>query len=116
MKLPQMRQVAVGALLFAATLFPAPTYSQAQQSADGPRKVLVKTPVPYPGLARTLMLRGVVRVEADVAPNGTVKSVELKGGHPILAESAISAVQRWKFEPASHETRELIEVRFEPGM
>jgi TonB family protein len=60
------------------------------------------------------MIRGVVKVEAEVAQDGTVKSVEVKGGHPILAQSTVSAVRQWKFEPAPHESRELIEVRFDP--
>jgi hypothetical protein len=60
----------------------------------------------------------------QVAANGTVKAVDVRGGHPILAESAISAVRQWKFEPASHETREVrksnstrwaLEDRTKPG-
>ena len=59
-------------------------------------------------------IRGVVKLEAHVAPNGTVKSVDVKGGHPVLTQSAVNAVERWKFEPAAHETNELVEIRFDP--
>lgn len=59
-------------------------------------------------------IHGVVKLEALVLPNGTVKSVDIKGGHPILTQSAVSAVERWKFEPASHESRELIQIQFDP--
>jgi len=59
-------------------------------------------------------IHGVAKVEAVVAPNGTVKSVVVKGGHPMLAQSAVTAVGHWKFEPAAHETKELIEIRFDP--
>jgi TonB family protein len=59
-------------------------------------------------------LRGVVKLEAHVAPNGSVKSIDVKGGHPILTQSAVTAVGHWKFEPAAHETKELIEVKFDP--
>jgi hypothetical protein len=55
-----------------------------------------------------------VRAEALVAPNGTVKFVDVKGGHPVLVEAAQHAIYKWKWAPASHETRELIEVRFDP--
>jgi len=48
-----------------------------------------------------------------VAANGSVKSVEVKGGHPLLAQSAQNAVREWKWEPAAHETREPLEIKFE---
>jgi outer membrane biosynthesis protein TonB len=38
--------------------------------------------------------------------------VEYIGGHPLLAESAVTAVKNWKFEPASRETTELLEIKF----
>ena len=47
-----------------------------------------------------------------VEPNGTVKSVEIKGGHPLLVQSAQMALQAWKWEPASHETHEIVELKF----
>jgi TonB family protein len=109
-----MRQGAVRVLLLAIALVSVPTRSWAQESADGARKVLIKTPAVYPTLAQSMNIRGVVKVEARVAPNGTVKSMEVKGGHPLLTQSAVTAVGHWKFEPASHETKELIEIKFDP--
>ena len=76
--------------------------------------MLVKTTAIYPSLARSMNIRGNVRLEAQVAPNGTVKGVDVKGGHPILVQSAVTAVGHWKFEPAAHETKELIEIKFDP--
>jgi len=49
-----------------------------------------------------------------VQPNGVVKSVEVKGGHPVLVRAAQDAIYKWKWAPATHETREPIEVRFDP--
>jgi len=109
-----MRQGAVEVLLLAALFTSAPTPTGAQQSAEGARKILVKTPAAYPTLARSMHIHGVVKVEAQVAPNGSVKSVEVKGGHPILAQAVVTAVGHWKFEPAAHETAELIEIKFDP--
>jgi TonB family protein len=110
-----MRQGTVLLWLFAAVLSVlAPTPSRAQEPADGARKVLVKTPAVYPTLARSMNIHGVVKVEARVLPNGVVKSVEVKGGHPLLTQSAVTAVGHWKFESAAHETRELIEIKFDP--
>jgi len=78
------------------------------------RKILTRVAPQYPSLARSMNIRGTVRVVALVAPNGTVKSLEVKGGHPVLAEAAQNALRQWKFEPASHETYEIIEIRFAP--
>jgi TonB family protein len=113
MKTPLL-QGAVLALLLSATLVFNPIQSPAQESAEAGRKVLIRTPAAYPTLARSMNIRGVAKVEAQVAPNGTVKAVVVKGGHPILVQSAVTAVGHWKFEPAAHETRELVEIKFDP--
>ena len=110
-----MRQGTVLLVLFAAVFSVlAPTPSRAQESADGTRKVLTKTQAVYPTLARSMNIHGVVKVEALVLPNGTVKSVVVKGGHPLLTQSAVTAVGHWKFEPVTRETKELIEIKFDP--
>jgi TonB family protein len=88
--------------------------ASAQESTDAGRKVVQKTPAAYPTLAQSMNIRGVVKLEVRVAPNGTVKSVDVKGGHPILTQSAVTAVGHWKFEPASHDTKELVEIKFDP--
>lgn len=59
-------------------------------------------------------IRGNVKVDVVVAPNGTVKSVEVKGGHPLLAQAAQDTLRQWKWEPAPHDTHEIIELRFNP--
>jgi len=58
-------------------------------------------------------LGGTVKVVAVVAPDGDVKSVEPKGGSPILLKAAEDAVSKWKFATGG-ESREIIEVRFAP--
>lgn len=107
-----VRKFVVAVLLISPVLvFSA--HVSAQDSSDATRKVVIKTPAVYPTLAQSMNIHGVVKLEAHVAPNGTVKSVDVKGGHPILTQAAVTAVGHWKFEPASHETKELIEVKFE---
>jgi hypothetical protein len=32
----------------------------------------------------------------------------------LLTQSAVTAVERWKFEAAAHETKEIIEIKFDP--
>lgn len=49
----------------------------------------------------------------EIAPNGSVKSIESVGGNPLLIKAAQEAVTKWMYAPALHETRELIELRFD---
>ena len=108
------RYVVVRALLSVVFVAFALCHSQAQETTDGPRKVVTRVTPQYPALARTMSIRGSVKVEALVAPNGTVKSLDVKGGHPVLAQAAQNAVRQWKWEPSPHETTELIEIKFNP--
>jgi TonB family protein len=96
----------------AAVLFVTGTYSQAQES--GKRRLLSHDAPSYPELARSAALEGVVKVDALVAADGTVKSAEVKGGHPVLAQAALTAVRHWKWEAAPRESHEIVEVKFSP--
>jgi len=53
-----------------------------------------------------MKLQGSVKVEAVVAADGSAKTVAIKGGHPLLAQAAHDAVQKWKWASASKETHE----------
>lgn len=83
-------------------------------SSGGERKVSARVSPSYPELAKRMRLQGVVKVEAVVRPNGTVKSTRVLGGNPVLVESAIDAVNQWKFEPAPDETTEVVQLTFVP--
>jgi TonB family protein len=109
-----MRQGTVGALFLAAAFVFAPIQSPAQDVVEGARKILAKTAPAYPSLARSMNIRGNVKLDVTVAPNGTVKSINIKGGHPILAQAAQKSVYGWKWEPAPRETVELLEIKFNP--
>jgi TonB family protein len=87
---------------------------QSQASSEGVRKVVARVAPQYPVLARNMNIRGNVKVEILVEPNGTAKSVAIRGGHPILAQAAQDAVRRWKWETLPHPTTELVEIRFSP--
>ena len=106
----------IARLFVFGTLVLAPILSRAQQSeqSESTRKVVARVTPRYPELARTMSLKGVVKVEAVVASNGAVKSVEPKGGHPVLVQAAQNAIRQWKYAPSSHETRETIEIQFNP--
>jgi TonB family protein len=95
-------------LTLAASAAPA---QDSDTSQHGRKVVRMVTPV-YPDLARRLQMSGVVKLRATVAPDGSVKSIETVGGHPILIKAAQDAVTNWKFAPAPGETRELVELNF----
>jgi len=86
----------------------------AQSSAKAGRKILVTVKPDYPQTLKTAQIGGLVRLSATVLPNGTVAKVEIRGGNPILAESAVTAVMRWKYAPAPSETNEEISLSFSP--
>ncbi len=98
----------IGAL-FATTIVVA----QASPSASSNRKVVSRATPVYPELAKKMHIRGVVRIEATVRPNGVVKSTRVLGGNPVLVDSARESVAGWKFEPAQTETTEIVQLTFD---
>ena len=59
-------------------------------------------------------ISGTVKIEVTVAPNGTVKEARVVGGHPVLANLALDAAKKWRFEAAAAESTGVIEFKFEP--
>jgi TonB family protein len=100
------------ALLLAAFLVLAPIHGKAQEASEGSRRIVTKVAPTYPAVAHRMQIQGIVKVAAVVAPNGSVKSVEVKGGHPMLAQAAQEAVREWKWESSPKETREVVEIKF----
>lgn len=79
------------------------------------RRVKIRISPTYPEIARRMGLRGVVRLQIVVAPNGNVKETKVIGGHPILVTAAEDAVKKWKFEPSSVESTGTVELSFDPS-
>jgi TonB family protein len=75
-----------------------------------PVKRLVQPIIPE--FATKLNLTGTVKIEVKIAPDGTVKTTRIIGGHPVLASAAESAAQKSSFQPGPKETVEVIEFRF----
>jgi TonB family protein len=86
------------------------------QDAQGEitRRVKSKVQAVYPELARKMNLSGTVKVEVVVASNGIVKDAKVVGGHPVLANAALDAVRKWRFEPAPGESSGIVNFKFEP--
>jgi TonB family protein len=107
-------RIAVVLLVVAALLMFCANHAPAQEASEGARKVATKVVPEFPILARSLHLQGNVRANVLVAANGKVKSVEVKGGHPLLGQAAQNALSQWTWEPAAHETHETVELKFNP--
>lgn len=82
--------------------------------SESSRKVINKILPNYPQIARTMNLTGVVKLEAVVTAEGKLKAVQVKGGSPLLAQSAQSALRGWKWEKLDHESTEVYEFKFMP--
>jgi protein TonB len=78
------------------------------------RRAKSKVQPAYPELARKMNIAGTVKIEVVVAANGIVKDAHVVGGHPVLANAALDAAKRWRFEPASEESSGVIDFKFQP--
>jgi len=106
------------ALLAVVTIVAAFGLSQASaqtpQGEEINRRAKSRVQPFYPDLARKMNITGTVKIEVTVAPNGSVKEARVVGGHPVLANSALDAAKKWRFEPAPAESTGVIEFKFEP--
>jgi TonB family protein len=105
-------------LLLATVAMAAGLGSIGLQSQEGQgeivRRAKSKVPAVYPELARKMNITGTVKVEVVVAPNGSVKNARIVGGHPLLANAALDAVKKWRFEPTAMESSGVVDFKFEP--
>jgi len=99
------------ATILCLTMHPASSF--AEEHAD--RKVRSRVYPEYPDIARRMSLTGVVKLEVTISASGQVKETKVIGGHPILVTAAVDAVKKWKFDPASADTTETLEIKFDPG-
>jgi TonB family protein len=99
------------ALLAAAVALMTNTPASAQDS----RKVRLSVQPEYPELAKKNNIWGTARVQATIAPDGTVKDVKGLGGNPVLLQAVAEAVKKWKYEPAQAETIAILKFDFKPA-
>lgn len=61
---------------------------------------LVQKVVPkYPAEAKAARIQGVVRMDATIAKDGTIRNLKLISGPPELVQSAMDAVKQWVYRP-----------------
>jgi TonB family protein len=106
-----MQRFAVGLLIGGCVAWSA---GSAWGQEEMTRKVKTRIAPTYPELAKRLSIRGVVRIQVTVSPNGTVKNATLVGGHPVLANAALDAVKKWRYEARNQETSGIVEFHFDP--
>lgn len=94
--------------------FGSSAVAQNHQSPGDLRKIISKTSPTYPETARRMHLSGSVKILVTVGPDGSVKSIQAMGGNPLLIQAAEDALYKWKFATASAESKELIELHFDP--
>lgn len=95
------------------TAFITPTL-HAQKIEKTERKLIRKVTPDYPWDLKRASIGGMVRLDIVVSPGGSVNTVSVVGGNPILAECAIKAVKKWKYSPADAETSVRVNVAFDP--
>ena|SRR3974390_2055467 len=99
-------------LVLCGALLCRPTCAQTQP--DAARKVVNRVAPIYPELASKMHLEGSVKLLVTVAPDGTVKTVVVRGGHPLFLSAAESAAYRWRWAPSKEESKEFIDMQFRP--
>ena len=103
--------LAIGVFLLPA----APGQKAENENADkNPRKLVYKVEPQYPAELKRAYIGGMVRLDVMISPRGTVQTVSIAGGNPVLAECAAKAVRQWKYAPADAETSLRLNVKFDP--
>jgi TonB family protein len=97
-------------IICTATVRAAQTY----ENSPGERKVLSRVDPDYPVALQKLYIGGVVRVEVVVSANGSVRSLKLLGGSPILGQSSMKAIKQWKYVPAATDETLTVKIEFDP--
>jgi TonB family protein len=107
------RLISILAVVVTSLSLAAPN-AVAQLRTSGMRKIVVQVSPEYPAIARKMHLAGTVRLLATVNAAGKVSKTEVLGGSPVLAQAAADAVIKSKWESGSGETKEIVEVKFQP--
>jgi TonB family protein len=91
---------------------PVATQAQDAPPASALRKVRVAPRPEYPVLAHKLSIHGTVQLWVKVSPDGTVREVNVVGGNPILVDTCVNTVKKWRYEPTGKESLEPVRISF----
>ena len=62
-------------------------------------KLIRRTAPVYPAEAVESLISGVVRLEAIINKEGFIRELRVLSGNPLLAASAVEAVEQWRYKP-----------------
>ena len=69
-------------------------------STSDAMKAAVAKPAPeYTAIARQMKVAGHVEIETVISSDGSVENATAVTGNPLLTQSAVNAVKKWKFTP-----------------
>jgi TonB family protein len=102
------------AILFSALALAIALPVRAQSDSKTERKLITRVEPDYPPVLKMRQIGGTVRLEITITAKGTVEGAHVLGGNPILAESAIAAVKKWKYAPADSSTTAAVSLDFNP--
>ena len=95
------------AMLLVALLLTASALGYASE-----RAIKSRVPPVYPEIARRMHISGAVKVSATVDADGKVIDVKPVSGNSMLANAAIDAVRKWRFEPGTEQSTVELEINF----
>jgi TonB family protein len=61
--------------------------------------LIMKVTPMYPPEAKQARIQGTVKMTATINKDGTIQTLDLVSGHPLLADAAIDAVKQWIYKP-----------------
>lgn len=64
-----------------------------------PAMLVYRVEPAYPALARQTGRSGRVELRAIIATDGTIQSLQVVSGDPLFIQSALQAVQQWRYKP-----------------
>jgi TonB family protein len=90
------------------------TGSRAQDESKSDRKLITRVEPDYPPVLRMRQIGGTVKLQIEITAAGKVENPKVLGGNPILAESAVAAVKKWKYASGEATTTTTVSLEFNP--
>ncbi len=82
---------------------PPPPITQAERIRQGgdvqAANLIYQVNPVYPWLARQTRVQGAVVMEAVINKEGSIESLRVITGHPLLNQAALDAVKQWRYRP-----------------
>jgi protein TonB len=78
---------------------PTPGVKRIRVGGNVQSQKLIDKPVPaYPPLAKQARIQGTVRYNVLISKDGTIQTMDLVAGHPLLVEAATPSVRQWRYQ------------------